>query len=230
MVLGLVAAMNTLGQSALLIDKTNSSQRLLNQAQRQPIAASEVIPATSTVSLSDDSKDPHGNASKVTAKYEQSATEIFELAPLSLPTKADLTLFEKKFTRELDKAGVDTSIEIKLRANGEGKVEVINDHPDKAKIEAIFENDFDMQQNFVRADTYQTLQKLHELHQQWQQRISNGESEEAANLWLVQAAQSMVANNSGISYQDGKVIAPDSTNKSNDPMQVIANLQAIARE
>jgi len=228
--LGSVAAMNTLGQNALLVDKSNASQRLLNQAQRQPIAATKVIPASTDVSLSADSKDPNGNASKVTAKYEQSATEIFELAPLSLPTKADLNLFEKNFNRELNKAGVDTSIEIKLRANGEGKVEVTNDHPDKAKIEAIFADDFDMQQSFVRADTYQTLQKLHELHQQWQQKISSGESEEAANLWLVQAAQSMVAQNSGISYKDGKVIAPDSSNKANNPMQVIANLQAIARE
>ena len=222
--------MNTLGQHALLVDKTNASQRLVNQAQRQSVAAVEVIPATPEVNLSDDSKDPHGSASKVTDKFEQAAADLFELGPLSLPTKADIKLFEKNFTRALDKAGVDTTIEIELRANSEGKIEVSNDHPDKDKIEAIFADDFDMQQSFVRADTYQTLQKLHELHQQWQQKISSGESEEAANLWLMQAAQSVVAQNSGISYKEGKVIAPDATNKSNDPMQVIANLQAIARE
>lgn len=218
--------MNTLGQNGLLVDKTNASQRLLNQAPRQPVAAIEVIPANADVVLSADSQDPNGNASKVTDKFEQTANELFNLAPLSLPTKADLTLFEQNFTRELNKAGVDTRIEIKLRANEEGQVEVINDHPDKDKIEAMFANDSSLQQGFVRADTYQTLQKLHALHQQWLQKIEEGASEEAANLWLVQAAQSMVAQNTGISYQEGKVIRPGDQPNNNDPMQVIANLRA----
>lgn len=219
--------MNTLGQNGMLVDKTNASQRLLNQAQRQPVAAIEIIPASADVNLSADSKDPNGKASKVTDKFEQSAHELFELAPLSLPTKADLTFFEQNFTRELNKAGVDTRIEIKLRANEEGQIEVINDHPDKDKIEAMFANDSNLQQGFVRAETYQTLQKLHALHQQWQQKIEDGASEDAANLWLVQAAQSMVAQNTGMSYQNGKVAQPESQLNTNDPMQVIANLRAI---
>lgn len=218
--------MITLGQNGLLVDKTNASQRLLNQAQRQPIAAVEVIPAKAEVNLSDDSKDPDGKGSRVTEKFEQTAHQLFELGPLSLPTKADLTLFQQNFTRELDKAGVDSRIEIKLRANGEGQIEVVNDHPDKDKIEALFANESSLQQGFVRADTYQTMQKLHALHQQWQQKIDEGASEEAANLWLVQAAQSMVAQNTGITYQDGKIIPPGSQSSSNDPMQVIANLRA----
>mgnify|MGYP000119310873 CR=1 FL=1 len=218
--------MNTLGQNALLVDKTNAGQRLLNQAQRQPIAAVEVIPASTEVSLSADSKDPNGQASQMADKFEKTAADIFELAPLSLPTKADLNRFEKNFTQTLDKAGIDTRIEIKLRANNEGKVEVINDHPDKAKIEAMFANDSDLQQGFVRAETYQTLQKLHVLHQQWQQKVNAGASEEAANLWLVQAAQSMVAENTGMNYQNGKVVPPGSKTNNNDPMQVIANLKA----
>jgi hypothetical protein len=219
-------AQNGPGYNGLVVDKTHASQRLLQPAQRQPHAAVEVVPAAKEVSLSSDAKDPDGNASKVTEKFEQTAAELFELAPLSLPTKADLQLFEKNFTRELNKAGVDTSIEIKLRSNGEGKVEVINDHPDKDKIEALFANDSSLQQGYVRADTYQTMQKLHALHQQWQQKINEGASEEAANLWLVQAAQSMVAQNSGIRYQDGKIAQPSSHTSTNDPMQVIANLKA----
>jgi len=217
--------MNTLGQNGLLVDKSNASQRLLNQAQRQPIAATEVIPATPDVSLSDDAKDPQGKGSKVTDKFEQAAAELFNLAPLSLPTKVDVNLFEKNFTRALDKAGIDTRIEIQLRANSEGKVEVVNDHPDKEKIESLFSNDSDLQQGFVRAETYQTLQKLHALHQQWQQKMDQGASEEAANLWLVQAAQSMVAENTGMSYQDGKLVPPASSSNNNDPMQMIANLR-----
>lgn len=220
--------MNTLGHNALLVDKTNTSQRLLNQAQRQPIATTEVIPASTEVSLSSDSKDPNGSASKTNDRFEQSAAELFELAPLSLPTKADFDAFEKDFTRELEKAGVDTRIEIKLRANGEGKIEVTNDHPDKDKIEAMFAQDSDLQQGFIKADTYQTLEKLHALHQQWQQKIAAGASEESANLWLVQAAKTMVADNTGMTYQDGKMVTDNNAVASNDPMKVIANLQAIA--
>jgi hypothetical protein len=218
--------MNTLGQHALLVDKTNASQRLLNQAQRQSVAAVEVIPATPEVNLSDDSKDPHGSASKVTDKFEQAAADLFELGPLSLPTKADIKLFEKNFTRALDKAGVDTTIEIDLRANSEGKIEVSNDHPDKDKIEAMFANDSKLQQDFVRAEIYQGFQKLHALHQQWQQKVDNGASEEAANLWLMQATKSMLSVNTGMKYQDGKIVNPSNAKQSNDPMQVIANLKA----
>ncbi len=220
--------MNTLGHNALLVDKTNTSQRLLNQAQRQPIATTEVIPASTEVSLSSDSKDPSGSASKTNDRFEQSASELFELAPLSLPTKADLEIFEKDFTKELNKAGVDTRIEIKLRANSEGKIEVVNDHPDKDKIEAMFANDSDLQQGYVRAETYQTLEKLHALHQQWQQKIAAGASEESANLWLVQAAKTMVADNTGMTYQEGKVMTDNKAVATNDPMKVIANLQTIA--
>lgn len=220
--------MNTLGHNALLVDKTNASQRLLNQALRQPIATTEVIPASTEVSLSSDSKNPNGSASKTNDRFEQSASELFELAPLSLPTKADFEAFEKIFTKELEKAGVDTRIEIKLRANSEGKIEVTNDHPDKNKIEAMFAKDSDLQQGFIKADTYQTLEKLHALHQQWQQKIAAGASEESANLWLVQAAKTMVADNTGMTYQDGKMVTDNKAVASNDPMKVIANLQAIA--
>jgi len=219
--------MNIHGQGGLLVDKTHASERLLNQAQRQPLAVTEAFPAKPSTNLSADSTDPNGMASKVSDKFEGTAIELFDLAPLSLPTKADVTLFEKNFTRALDKAGVDTSIEIKLRANDEGKIEVLNDHPDKDKIEAMFANDSELQQGFVRADTYQTLQKLHALHQQWQQKINQGTSEEAANLWLVQAAQTMVAQNTGMTYQNGKVTSP-SSDQGNDPMQVIANLQTMS--
>lgn len=218
--------MNIINPNALLLDKTHSSQRLVQAAHRQPHAAIEVITADKDVSLSSDAKDPNGTGSKVTAKFEHTSAELFELAPLSLPTKADLQLFEKNLTRELNKAGVDTSIEIKLRSNGEGGVEVMNDHPDKDKIEALFANNRELQQGFAKADTYQTLQKLHQLHQQWQQKIDAGTSEEAANLWLVQAAQSMVAQNTGLSYQDGKVNASNSQSTNNNPLQVIANLKA----
>ncbi len=112
--------------------------------------------------------------------------------------------FEKLFTQELAKAGVDTSLPIKLASDGEGGVLVTNDHPDKDKIEAMFNDNPDLQQGFVKTEIYTTLQKIYELHQQWMEKIEGGMDEEAAGQWLVNASKTAVAN-SEITFNNGKV-------------------------
>jgi hypothetical protein len=129
---------------------------------------------------------------------------VFNLAPLSLPTKADVESFEKLFAQELAKAGVDTNLPIKLSNDGEGGVVVTNDHPDKDKIEALFNDNPDLQQGFVKTEIYTTLQKIYELHQQWMEKIEGGKDEEAAGQWLVNASKNAVAN-SEITFNNGKV-------------------------
>jgi len=190
-------------------------------------------PATPTpsvnVSLSDSVTGNNSKGQQLTEKYEQTTRELFpqqqitpysdddeivdgetglfHLAPLSLPTKADAEAFEKLFTRELGKAGVDTSIPIKLKSDGEGGVIVTNDHPDKNKIEALFKDNPDLQQGFVKTETYTTLQKIYQLHQQWLEKINGGMSEEAAGNWLVSASKSAVAN-AEITFTNGKIAQP----------------------
>jgi hypothetical protein len=134
-------------------------------------------------------------------------SDVFHLVPLSLPTKADVESFEKLFTQELAKAGVDTSLPIKLSNDGEGGVLVTNDHPDKDKIEALFNENPDLQQGFVKTETYTSLQKIYELHQQWMQKVESGMSEEAAGDWLVNASKNAVAN-SEVTFNNGKVRSP----------------------
>lgn len=46
-----------------------------------------------------------------------------------------------------------------------------NDHPDKKKIEAMFNDNPDLQQGFVKTEIYTTLQKIYELHQQWMEKL-----------------------------------------------------------
>ncbi len=190
--------------------------------KRPPLAA----PTPSvTVSLSEDVLGENSKAQQITEKFEETVREryasdqtlkaneenkqtenksLLEMAPLSLPTKADVIAFEQSFSDELAKAGVDTSIPIKLNITGEGEVKVSNGHPDKEKIEALFKENPDLQQGFVKTETYGTLQKLYQLHQQWQQKIEGGASEEAANNWLINTTKSTLAS-SQVSFQNGKI-------------------------
>lgn len=217
--------MNTIGHTGLFIDRSNSAERALTDARRQPVADLRSEAAADSVSISKAATS--GVAQQQVEKLESSARDLLDVGELKLPGKADLLLFERNFNNALAKAGVDTSIEIELETDYQGKVQVSNDHPDKEKIEQLFEDDADLQQQFVKAQMFQTFEKLAALHKQWQQRIESGESEETANLWLVQASQALVANDASVIFQEGKVSSRGLNQQNEGPMQVIANLQAL---
>lgn len=217
--------MNTIGYSGLFIDRSNSAERALTDARRQPVADLHSETAADSVSISQAATSEA--AQHNVDKLETNARSLLDIGELRLPGKADLQVFERNFSNALAKAGVDASIEIELETDYQGKVVVKNDHPDKDKIEQIFDDNPDMQQQFVKAQMFQTFEKLAVLHKQWQQRIESGESEETANLWLVQASQALVANDSSVTFQEGKVSSRGLKQQNEGPMQVIANLQAL---
>ncbi len=185
-----------------------------------------------TVSLSEDVLGENSKAQQITEKFEQSVTEMFgenqmgqnkkqaishetksllDMAPLSLPTKADVKAFEHLLNEELAKAGIDTSIPMKLNIATDGTVQVNSDHPDKDKIEALFKENSDLQQGYVKTETYFTMQNIYQLHQQWQQKIEGGMSDEAAGNWLVNSSKGAV-NNAQVNLQNGKVSGPPQGN------------------
>jgi len=217
--------MNSIGHTGLFIDRSNSAERALTDARRQPVA--DLRPETAADSVSISKAATSGVTQQQVEKLEGSARSLLDLGELRLPGKADLLLFERNFNNALAKAGVDTSIEIELETDYQGKVQVSNDHPDKEKIEQLFEDDADLQQQFVKAQMFQTFEKLAALHKQWQQRIESGESEETANLWLVQASQALVANDTSVTFQEGRVSSRGLNQQNEGAMQVIANLQAL---
>ena len=219
--------MNTISQNSVMVDNVNASQRLLNQAQRQEVAAAQPVSASSQVHFSSAALDEEGSGRKVADKYQQTIGDIPGIDVNALPNKVDIALFEENFSRELDKSGVDTRIEIKLEVDFEGNIKVTNDHPDKEKIEKIFSDNPDIQQEFSKANMAKTFENMYVLHQQWQQRIDSGASEEAAGLWLVQAAQEMVANSDKMTFRDGKIT--DGSGNNNAAMKTLANLQAAVR-
>ena len=211
--------------------QTQSTQSIhSNYGQALPNRQAPAAPPPSVkVSLSDNVTGEQSKGQRITEKFEETTralfaspqddaiqktdnksetsvdgeSAVFKLAPLSLPTKADVESFEKLFTQELAKAGVDTSHPIKLANDGEGNVLVTNNHPDKEKIEAMFNDNPDLQQGFVKTEIYTTLQKIYELHQQWMEKIEGGMDEEAAGQWLVNASKAAVAN-SEITFSNGK--------------------------
>ncbi len=198
--------------------------------KRQPVA---IVAPSVKVSLSDNVTGEDSKGQILTEKYEESVRElmtnagaapesqsqsnvqghqndnadqngIMELAPLKLPTKADVDAFEKLLNNELSMAGVDTSIPVKLKTDENGQVMVTNDHPDKDKIEAMFKDNPELQQGMVKTEIYGTLQKLYQLHQQWMQKIEGGMSEESANNWLINASKS-AAGNVEVNLNNGKL-------------------------
>ena len=56
--------------------------------------------------------------------------------------------FTQKLTGLLKKAGIDRGCEAILRSDGEGKIRVANNHPEREKIEALFENNPELANEF----------------------------------------------------------------------------------
>ncbi len=166
--------------------------------QTQP-TASKASASVDTISL---------QRPNVAADIEQSAALV--LPELTLPTQADVDLFQQDFRRAMTKAGIDWSGKIDLTINGEGKVLVKGDHPDKYRIEALFEKDSELQQGFVKTEMVHTFRKIQQLHQQREQMLNNGASEEVANQWLVDQMMRITAQPSTVKMVDGRVTPPDS--------------------
>jgi len=221
--------MNNNALTAMTAGMTRIHSTPITEIEGTPAPIKRPAPAASipsvTVSLSEDVLGENSKAQQITEKFEQSVAQIYgngeasqktktadtseaqsllDMAPLSLPTKADVKAFEDLLNKKLDKAGVDTSIPLKLTINPDGTVQANNDHPDKDKIEALFKENPDLQQGYVKTETYFTMQNIYQLHQQWQQKIEGGMSEEAAGNWLVNSSKGAVAN-AQVNVQNGRV-------------------------
>ena len=226
--------MNNNALTAMTAGMTRIHNTPITEIEGTPAPLKRPAPAAATpsvtVSLSSDVLGENSRAQQITEKFEQSVASIYgekqiqqntstnetpsllDMAPLSLPTKADVTAFEQLLNDDLAKAGIDTNIPMKLTINPDGSVQVNNDHPDKEKIEALFKENSDLQQGYVKTESYFTMQNLYQLHQQWQQKIETGMSEEAAGDWLVNAGKSTVAN-AQVNVQNGKVSGPSQGNQ-----------------
>lgn len=166
-----------------------------------------------TASPSGDSLPASGES--VSVQRPSVATDIertakLALPELTLPSQADVDTFQQDFQRAMTKANIDWSGKIELTMNAEGKVTVKGDHPDKARIEALFEQNSDLQQGFVKADMVQSFRKIQQIHDQRQQMLNNGASEEAANQWLVDQVMRITSKPASLTMVDGKVRHSDS--------------------
>ncbi len=217
--------MNVLGASPSYPNAVNGlvSPQAESSAQNGRAKADPVNESPSyRVSLSDD-EQTHSMAErekKVSEQYEASVNKIVEqqsasledLPPLTFFTEADVENYQQTLMAELNGRGIDTSEPIDFGFDYQGKVIVKNDHPDKAAIEAIFEEDMDLRNGMVKASNYFLFQEIYELHQQWADKVDSGVSEEVAGAWLVNTVQSAVSKSGeGLTLADGKFADPFSS-------------------
>lgn len=157
----------------------------------------------------------------------QETMSLLNFAPLSLPGPNDIRQFEEQFNKALQMAGIDTDQPIELQVNQDGSVSVANDHPQKLQIEALFK-DSDLQQGLVRAQMAQTFAKLAALHEQWQQKIQGGQSVDSANLWLVNASQAVVAQESNVVFANGSISAQNPSGLAERASRLLQSVQAMS--
>jgi len=149
---------------------------------------------------------------KPSEKTSAQSSKLIELAPIKIFNAADVKDYEKRLSDAFAKAGIDTSQEIKLGTDYEGRVIVKNDHPDKSKIEALFVEDRELRNGFVQTSTHYQLKELYRLNQEWAQKIESGVDEYTAGQWLLQSAQQTSSVSAkGLTFHEGKMQDPFET-------------------
>ncbi len=111
------------------------------------------------------------------------------LPSIKLFNASDVAEYQQTLTAALKAIGVDADTPIKLATNGEGEVVVRGSHPDKKAIEELFESDMNLRNGYVQTQNHFLFKKLASLNAQWAKKIEQGLSEEAAGLWLLNAAK-----------------------------------------
>lgn len=194
------------------IAAVNTAER---QQQRQTTADDNHV--SENVVISD-------RAEQYRSELEKNTQSLLKLAPIELPGVADIRQFEQDFNRALQRAGIGRDEKIELSNDYEGKVIVVNDHPDKERIEALFENNPELQQQFVKAQMAQTFQKLEQLHQQWLAKVESGMDEQAAGLWLVNEAKSLTDRAQSITFEPENGSENRGSAEEQSPSSVLAAL------
>jgi hypothetical protein len=95
-----------------------------------------------------------------------------------------LAAFGGELGNKFQAAGIDTSEPIDLSVDANGQVRVTNDHPDKAKIEAIFADDADFAKRFRGLSAAAEIQKAVEDHKEFSKAYEK--DPEAAQARLTQ--------------------------------------------
>lgn len=85
-----------------------------------------------------------------------------EINPHALRAKS--AAFNAELGKRFQAAGIDTDKPIELITNNQGQVRLANDHPDKAKIEALFDNDSELSNQYRHLSAASSLHKAVEEH------------------------------------------------------------------
>lgn len=85
------------------------------------------------------------------------------LPPLQMIQGADLPAATAAFAAEVGKLfrqhGISVPPEVVLGNDAQGRITVMNDHPDKARIETLFADDFDLHNHYMQLASAHQLQR-----------------------------------------------------------------------
>lgn len=114
-----------------------------------------------------------------------------ERPPLDLPTRESLTRDTASFAADIAKvfgeAGIRVPPEPVLGNDAQGHVRVANDHPDKDRIERLFEDNPELQQRYAKLSAGSSLLRAAENHNQFAAEYERLEGNLAAQSALVEA-------------------------------------------
>lgn len=195
------------------------------QATTARPAPSSSATEASPVTLSAQAKTSQSAAAQAVAQFESmvqqsqarphsqnstaSGSTLGTIPSIKTFSEADVRDYEKKLMQTFEAAGIDTTQQISLTTDYEGKVVVQGDHPDKQKIEAMFAEDKDLRNGFVQTSQHYLFKELYRLNQEWARKVDAGIDIELASQWLVSSArQATAASANGLTLNEGRFRDP----------------------
>lgn len=116
---------------------------------RTPSSRTSTVPAAASPDtlFSSYLKSAQGNPSGTAAAATETASTP-NVSELQTATDELTQGFTDELQRLLDEQGIDSTIPIRLEADAYGKVRVVGPHPDKERIEALFDEHADLSSQF----------------------------------------------------------------------------------
>lgn len=146
-----------------------TSRTIVTPAQPSASAASQAAPAPSEASfaqvLAQASEKPEAVASDRTSLKAAGLPPLFKYAADGVITGDEMRMeladakadYRQRLTAALAAQGIDSSAPLRLQSDTAGRVVVVGDHPDKARIEQLFASDGPLTNAFHRVSSMASM-------------------------------------------------------------------------
>jgi len=131
-------------------------------------------------------------------KKQVTASQLdVHLDPIEFPTRkslvAETASFSAAVNSKFQDAGISMPPEAVLSLDGDGKVRVANDHPDRARIEQVFQDNPELRDQFSKISAQSSILRAADGYEEFAQEYEGLQNNPEAQAALV---QSRIAHNS----------------------------------